>query len=57
MKNTNCTPSNQITNEVNINLDVLCALVVNWIGGHINGADIIAVDNGGFGGRTPKLTK
>ena len=57
MKHSNNASSNQITNKMYVNLYVFSALVLNWVRGHVNRANIVTVDNHGFGGRTPKLTK
>jgi len=34
-----------VTDEVNVYLDVLRATMVNWIGSHVDSADIVTVDN------------
>jgi hypothetical protein len=57
MKYTSFTEGNSITNKVEINLDMLGPLVLNRIGGHIHGTDIIAIDHGGTSGRMVKFLK
>jgi hypothetical protein len=36
MKNTNITNGNTLANEVEINLDMLCALMLNWVSGQVD---------------------
>ena len=36
MKHLNLTKSNLFTNKMNINLNMLCASVLNWIAGHVD---------------------
>jgi hypothetical protein len=35
---------NAFQDEVEVNLDMLCTLVLNGIGGEVDGTDVIAVD-------------
>jgi len=44
VKDTKITNSHALSNKVEINLDVLGTLMLNRIGGHVNGADVVAVD-------------
>ena len=44
MKHSNLTRNNQITNKMNINLNVFGTLMLNWIAGQINGTYIITVN-------------
>ena len=43
MKDTNITSGNPLSDEVEVDLDVLGALMLNGVGGHVDGADVIAV--------------
>ena len=43
MQNPKITNSNSLSDEVKINLDVLSALMLNWIGGHVDGTDVVAI--------------
>jgi hypothetical protein len=36
-----------LTDEVRVDLHVLCALMLHEIAGKVNGADVVAVDEGG----------
>lgn len=55
MKNSNVPQRNTISNEVKIDLDVFGALVLNWIRGHVDSADVVAEDNSSTGQRSVKL--
>jgi len=44
MKDTNITSGNPLSDEVEVDLDVLGALMLNGVGGHVDGADVVAVD-------------
>ena len=45
MKDPNLAQGGLLTDEVNINLNVLRATMMNGIGCHVDSADIVAVDN------------
>ena len=45
MKNTNFAKSHLLTDEVDVDLDVLGTTVVDRVGCHVDSADIIAVDD------------
>ena len=47
MENPNLTKGHPFADEVYADLDVLCSLVVDGVGHHVDGADIVAEDNGG----------
>jgi nucleoside-triphosphatase THEP1 len=47
MKNANFTSGDTLVDEVKIDLHVLCALMLHKIGGHVDHADVITVDEGG----------
>jgi hypothetical protein len=44
MENSNIINGNPLTDEMEIDLNVLRALVLNWIGGQINCTNVITVD-------------
>jgi hypothetical protein len=41
------TNSNTLPNEVEIDLNMLGTLMLNGVGGHVDGADVVAVNQGG----------
>ena len=45
MEHPNLSQSNLLTDEVNIYLNMLRATMMNWIGGHVDSTDIVALDN------------
>ena len=47
MHNTNISNNNSFPDEVKINLNVLCALMLNRIGGHVDCADVVTIDQRG----------
>jgi hypothetical protein len=49
MENPNLTKGHLFADEVNVDLDVLRSLVVDGVGRHVDGADVVAEDNGGGG--------
>jgi hypothetical protein len=49
MENSNLTKGHLFADEVNVNLDVLRSLVVDGVGCHVDGADIVAEDSSGGG--------
>jgi hypothetical protein len=51
------THSYLLTNEVKIDLDMLCSLMLNWVGGHVDRTDVVAVDKYGVAERSVKLVK
>jgi hypothetical protein len=38
------TDGNTFPNEVEVDLNMLCILVLNGVGGEVDGADVVAVD-------------
>jgi hypothetical protein len=44
MYNTDITDGNTFPDEVEIDLDMLCTLVLNGVGGEVDGTDVIVVD-------------
>lgn len=53
--NTNVADSHTLTDEVEIDLNMLCLLVLDGVGGEINGVDIVVVDEGVVGDMTAKV--
>jgi hypothetical protein len=49
MKNPDLSKRHLLANEVNVDLDVLHASVVNRVGRHVDGTYVVTVDNGGGG--------
>jgi hypothetical protein len=45
MQDANITDGNVFPDEVKVDLNMLCALVLNRVGGEIEGANVVAVDN------------
>lgn len=46
MEHPNISQGNLVADKVNVNLDVLHATMVDWISGHIDGANIATVHDG-----------
>jgi hypothetical protein len=44
MEDADLTDDNLLSNEMNINLHMLRALMLNGVGGEVHGADVVAVD-------------
>jgi hypothetical protein len=55
VKNSNVTESNLLTNKVDVQLDVLCATMMNGVGGEVDSGDVVAEHDGGLVDRTGKL--
>jgi hypothetical protein len=47
MKHTNNTNSNTLPNKVEVYLDMIDALMLNGIGRHVDGADVVTINQGG----------
>jgi hypothetical protein len=47
MQDTKITNGNSLSNEVTINLNVLCTLMLNWIGGHVDCVDVVTIHQRG----------
>lgn len=43
MQDSNLTNSNKISNEVEVDLNVLGPLMLNRAGGHVNGTDVVGI--------------
>ena len=48
MKDSNVTESNLLAYEVDVQLDVLGAAMMNWVGGEVHSGDIVTKDNHGL---------
>jgi hypothetical protein len=48
VEDTNVPVGNMLVNKVKINLNMLGALVLNRVGGEVDGADVVAVDQNGL---------
>jgi hypothetical protein len=55
MENTNFAECHLLTDKVNIYLNVFSMSMLNWIGGHVDGQNIIRVDNCGTLNRSMEL--
>ena len=55
MENANLSQSNLLTDEVDVDLDMLGTTMMDGVGGHIDNADIVAVDNRSQGNRDVRL--
>jgi hypothetical protein len=44
VQDTDITDGHGLPHEVEVDLDMLCALVLNEVGGEVDGADVVAVD-------------
>ena len=47
MENSDLTESHLLTDEVDVNLDVLGTAVMDWVGCHVDGADVVTVNDFG----------
>ena len=47
MKNTDSADGDPFTDKVKVNLHVLGTLMLDGVGGEVDGADVVAVDKGG----------
>ena len=57
MKNSNISDGDTLADEVEIDLDMLRALMLDGVGGEVDGPDIVAVDECTPGQRAVKLLK
>jgi hypothetical protein len=48
VEDTNVPDGNALADKVKINLNMLGALVLNGVGGEVDGADVVAVDQSGL---------
>lgn len=49
MYNAKLTESHLLPDEVNVKLDMFCPPLMNQVGGHVYGRDIVTEDNRGLG--------
>jgi hypothetical protein len=49
MKNSDITKSNTFADKVKVNLNVFGTMVLDWIRRHVDGADVVAIHQGGLG--------
>jgi hypothetical protein len=47
VEDTNVPDGNALADKVKINLNMLCALVLNEVGREVDGVDVVTVDQGG----------
>jgi hypothetical protein len=47
VEDTNVPDGNALTNKVEINLDMIGVLVLDGVGGEVDGADVVTVDQSG----------
>ena len=45
MEHPDLSQRNLVTDEVNVNLNMLRAAMMNWVGGHVDRTDVVAVYN------------
>ena len=57
MEDPNIADSNPVANEVQVDLHMLCPLMLNGVGGEIHGADVVAVDERALGERAMELSQ
>ena len=55
MKDTNIASSNPLADEVEVDLDVLGAMMLSGVGGHVHGADVVTIDQDGSTERSVKF--
>jgi hypothetical protein len=57
VQGTDITDGHMFPHKVEVDLDIFCALVLNGVGGEVDGGDIIAVDEGALRQRSVELLK
>jgi hypothetical protein len=57
VQNVNITDGHALPHKVEVDLDMLYALVLNRIGGEVDGADVVIVDEGALRQQSMKLLK
>ena len=57
MQNLQITDGDPFTNEVKINLDMLGTLMLDWVGGHVDCTDVVAIYQCSAAKRGVKLLK
>jgi hypothetical protein len=57
MEDPDIADSNPVTNKVQVDLHMLGPLMLNRVGGEVDGADVVAVDEGALGEWAVKLSQ
>jgi hypothetical protein len=57
MENPNISNRHPVTNEVQVNLHMLRPLMLNRVGGEVQSADVVEVDERALGERAVKLSQ
>jgi hypothetical protein len=57
MQDTDITDGHAFPHKVEVDLDMLCALVLNRVDAEVDGADVVAVDEGALCQRSVELLK
>jgi hypothetical protein len=57
MKNPSMTKGNFLSNKVEINLNMLCSLMLHWVARDIYDTDVITINHGGLARRVVKLNQ
>ena len=57
MEHTELSKRNLLANEMDVDLDVLRASMMNWICSHVDAGDVVAEDDGGRGDRSSQLAE
>jgi hypothetical protein len=57
MKNMDSSKGNSFSNEVKINLNVFGTLMLNGVGRHVHGANVVIIDQGGLVQRCVQLSQ
>ena len=57
MEDPNLSQGHLFADEVNVDLDMLRATMMDRVGGHVDRADVVTINNGGSAKRAAKLTK
>ena len=55
MKDPDLPHGHSVSHKVEVDLHMLGPLMLNWVGGEVHGADVVAVHNGGAFGRSMQL--
>ena len=57
MENSSFSKCNTLPDEVQVNFDMLCPLMLHRVGGEVNCTDVVAEDDSCLTGRSMKLKK
>ena len=55
MQDADFTEGDSFSDEVQVNLDMLGSLMLDWVSGEVDSTDVVAIDQGGTAERTAKL--